>query len=719
MSEIENKKDIEKINYRKIDLKVITSQNSPKCKKIYKIYDNTINYNSNSAKKIKEIRPTKIKPVITNINKDVNKRDISEDASCITSRKNIKNKKLKKYNFSPNEADDKGNSVLLRKLKNIKMQANIMKDELNKCKKLKKVLNNNQKKTINNNNNFKTIKNIDTSKNFNDKKIVTKKFKYIDTNDISNIILKTQRKTKKTVFNINELYDKKILTDLIYEILNEKNNSTMIENNPSSKFFKYKNNELKNFLTKKTKNEIQNKSAENRKKKKLIKNFNLSYKKIDNKKRIIKTKSRSYRNDDYSNDKIKNISPIKKIKYNQITGKTYQKQAHTKNIFYTKKGKTRLSTNANSKKNLYLKKENKEKIHNKTSSKISNSLEKVKKETSIKNIKSLHYKAKSQQDISVELLTKNIKKVEEEVIVKDNFKEKEILKIEKLCKKGFAGEGVEKKNQDNYFIYSNFNNDASNIYMGVCDGHGTYGQEISTFLVTNLPLVLGNFLRIFNIKDISSTDCNTLLPIIKNSFNQINKNLILEKPINCSLSGSTCNSLIYTPKKVFCLNLGDSRCILGKFDGKKWESKDLSIDHKPDLEKEKERILNSGGIVQQSREENGEFVGPFRVWVKDADIPGLAMSRSFGDKIAHQVGVICDPDIVEYELKEEDKFIILASDGIWEFISSQECVDIVKDYYINENYKGAVKHLYKESCNRWLNEEEVIDDITIIIVFFN
>ena len=105
--------------------------------------------------------------------------------------------------------------------------------------------------------------------------------------------------------------------------------------------------------------------------------------------------------------------------------------------------------------------------------------------------------------------------------------------------------------------------------------------------------------------------------------------------------------------------------------------------------------------------------------MKDADIPGLAMSRSFGDKIAHQVGVICDPDIVEYELKEEDKFIILASDGIWEFISSQECVDIVKDYYINENYKGAVKHLYKESCNRWLNEEEVIDDITIIIVFFN
>lgn len=48
------------------------------------------------------------------------------------------------------------------------------------------------------------------------------------------------------------------------------------------------------------------------------------------------------------------------------------------------------------------------------------------------------------------------------------------------------------------------------------------------------------------------------------------------------------------------------------------------------------------------------------------------MSRSFGDEVAASVGVIAEPEIMEYNLKAEDKFIILASDGVWEFISSEE-----------------------------------------------
>ena len=177
------------------------------------------------------------------------------------------------------------------------------------------------------------------------------------------------------------------------------------------------------------------------------------------------------------------------------------------------------------------------------------------------------------------------------------------------------GPGVEKQNQDNFFIYSNFNNNPNNIYMGVCDGHGDFGKEISSFLVTNLPLVLGNFLRIFNIKDISSSDNATLLPIVKNSFKQINKNILLEKQIDSSLSGSICVSLIYTPKKIFCVSLGDSRCIVGRFDGQSWTSKDLSVDHKPDREIEKERIIQNGGIVRQSKDEEGKFIVTQRFWI--------------------------------------------------------------------------------------------------------
>ena len=55
-----------------------------------------------------------------------------------------------------------------------------------------------------------------------------------------------------------------------------------------------------------------------------------------------------------------------------------------------------------------------------------------------------------------------------------------------------------------------------------------------------------------------------------------------------------------------------------------------------------------------------------------------SMSRSFRNDIAHTVLVTWETEIMEIEFNEEDKLIILDSDGIWEFISNQEVVDIIK-----------------------------------------
>jgi serine/threonine protein phosphatase PrpC len=57
------------------------------------------------------------------------------------------------------------------------------------------------------------------------------------------------------------------------------------------------------------------------------------------------------------------------------------------------------------------------------------------------------------------------------------------------------------------------------------------------------------------------------------------------------------------------------------------------------------------------------------------------MSRSMGDGVAASVGVIAEPEIMEYRLTPEDKFLVLASDGVWEFISNEKCVDIVSCYW--------------------------------------
>ena len=54
------------------------------------------------------------------------------------------------------------------------------------------------------------------------------------------------------------------------------------------------------------------------------------------------------------------------------------------------------------------------------------------------------------------------------------------------------------------------------------------------------------------------------------------------------------------------------------------------------------------------------------------EYPGLAMSRSIGDKAGREIGVISEPEIFEMLIQEEDKFIIIASDGVWEFLTNAE-----------------------------------------------
>ena len=69
----------------------------------------------------------------------------------------------------------------------------------------------------------------------------------------------------------------------------------------------------------------------------------------------------------------------------------------------------------------------------------------------------------------------------------------------------------------------------------------------------------------------------------------------------------------------------------------------MTRDHKPNDPDEAVRIKKRGGRIEPFRDEDDQFIGPARVWLKDDDVPGLAMSRSFGDRVAASVGVIAEP----------------------------------------------------------------------------
>ena len=160
---------------------------------------------------------------------------------------------------------------------------------------------------------------------------------------------------------------------------------------------------------------------------------------------------------------------------------------------------------------------------------------------------------------------------------KDNKENKEIFMLDSICKKGFAGPGIKKTNQDNFFIYKNFINNPNYIYLGICDGHGTFGQGVSTFLVNNLPQNLNSTLLNNNLKILTNQNMTTLSPIIISTFLSTNNQLTEDDHIDSAFSGSTCVSLLFTPSRIICINVGDSRCVLGKYDGEKWKVKEKEL----------------------------------------------------------------------------------------------------------------------------------------------
>ena len=114
-------------------------------------------------------------------------------------------------------------------------------------------------------------------------------------------------------------------------------------------------------------------------------------------------------------------------------------------------------------------------------------------------------------------------------------------------------------------------------------------------------------------------------------------------------SGSTCVSLLTFGRKIYVANVGDSRAILikaGSDDPKEnCTGVPISRDHKPDDLDEAKVIHACGGRIDTYRDQNGAPIGPKRVWLKNEDIPGLAMTRSFGDGTAARVGVNAVPEI--------------------------------------------------------------------------
>ena len=321
---------------------------------------------------------------------------------------------------------------------------------------------------------------------------------------------------------------------------------------------------------------------------------------------------------------------------------------------------------------------------------------------------------------------KNLVNLLKNTFLNSEFSQNTYIKsCESITVPGKKENGNKKVNQDSYIIERNINGILNFNIFGVLDGHGEYGHYASQFVsryvishIKNHPVIK----KCDEPKEIYQKLTLNGYQIIANIFTDADVQIQKEK-FDVQNSGSTCIIVIQLEEKIICANTGDSRAIMiydTNYSDNLINTKiyNLSYDCKPELPNECQRIYECGGCVERAVDENEQEGGPYRVWVYGEDYPGLAMSRSIGDLDAKKIGVIPNPQIVEYTLDSNSKYMLIASDGIWEFITNEEAMRIGNKFYLRNDAMGLCNELYRESVNYWLKEDCIIDDITLIVVFF-
>lgn len=275
-----------------------------------------------------------------------------------------------------------------------------------------------------------------------------------------------------------------------------------------------------------------------------------------------------------------------------------------------------------------------------------------------------------------------------------------------LSKKGYAPYNPRKKNQDSLIMTSH--RDTNTVVLCVLDGHGEHGDSVSGHFSAQLAH------RMFS-HSLWATDIRVA---VREAIFSCEDDVLNMFRVDTDFSGTTLSMAIIRDNTLLGVNIGDSRVIVGKKSAENGStaiiSEEFTHDHKPDDPKEKERIIKAGGRVFAVQYDDG-IDGPPRVWLGNMDVPGLAMSRSLGDAVAHTAGVISEPEFTERELDpEKDKFIVVATDGLWEFMSNEECVKMTVDEAKGDVQK-TVDLLVQEANARWMREEQVIDDTTVVV----
>ena len=253
------------------------------------------------------------------------------------------------------------------------------------------------------------------------------------------------------------------------------------------------------------------------------------------------------------------------------------------------------------------------------------------------------------------------------------------------------------------------------ICFGVFDGHGPDGHIVAALCARELSSCLIDDQSFYFSQ-------NNIEQAVKGGMESLQRRIDELPPHRADIdtSGATATIGYVSKSGIWIANVGDTRAIGARFDpvSKGFSVVQLSDEHILTIESEANRIIQQGGRVSPILID-GRPIGPPRCWFgySDSDLPGLMVSRCLGDRIARSIGVNA-----ECSLYHADKlaFLVVASDGLWEVMDSEQVVGFVAGYYMRPIPGLAVSEmLCLEAKKRWTQlEGKVADDVSAIVITF-
>jgi serine/threonine protein phosphatase PrpC len=151
----------------------------------------------------------------------------------------------------------------------------------------------------------------------------------------------------------------------------------------------------------------------------------------------------------------------------------------------------------------------------------------------------------------------------------------------------------------------------------------------------------------------------------------------------------------------------------------------LAADHTPYCQEELERIQLAGAEVKDSDQieytnvicdSNDRNKKSKRIFMAGKSFPGTRFTRSICDSTLEEIGIVSDPNVVSCDLTANDDILVIASNGVFEFLTNQEIINICSECHDPLQASEAVT---KAAYAKWIEHTNCCDDITVIVCFLS